>query len=334
MQNMGFDPDFQVSQIELLGHDSAGGVLRRVQVDSSGNLKIDPTGLDSRYFKLDQSTPQTITGIIQNSSYYSGGGGMLINAPYGMYLTNRERGAYGFKSSVETGGARQLLISSGDGATYTGGNIKLSVDGTDILSVGSSITSVANLLIQKTTATLTLQTDDASYPTLRFKTTNQAHQVDIWTQEVTNYDYINTSASANHLQSQFISPAGKQASMIVKSGGGNGYGYFRHLPSASGGHVVFGNLKQDGDLQFQVNDGGSTTTPLTIVGATSSVQLAEASNFIFGTTTGTQIGTATDQKIGFYGTAPVVQQVLATGGGATVDDVIGFLQTIGLCKQS
>ena len=39
-------------------------------------------------------------------------------------------------------------------------------------------------------------------------------------------------------------------------------------------------------------------------------------------------------KLGFHGATPVVQQVLATGAGATVDDVIGFLQTIGLCKQS
>jgi hypothetical protein len=37
-------------------------------------------------------------------------------------------------------------------------------------------------------------------------------------------------------------------------------------------------------------------------------------NWTFGSTNGTQIGTATTQKIGFYGTTPVVQQ---TGGAAT-----------------
>jgi len=52
MQNMGFDPTFQVAQIELLGHDSANSVLRRIQVDDSGNLKIDPTNLDTTYLKL------------------------------------------------------------------------------------------------------------------------------------------------------------------------------------------------------------------------------------------------------------------------------------------
>jgi hypothetical protein len=37
-------------------------------------------------------------------------------------------------------------------------------------------------------------------------------------------------------------------------------------------------------------------------------------NFTFGTSTGSQIGTSTSQKIGFYGATPVVQQ---TGGSAT-----------------
>ena len=51
-------------------------------------------------------------------------------------------------------------------------------------------------------------------------------------------------------------------------------------------------------------------------------------------TTGTKIGITDNNKIGFWGVTPVVQQVLATGGGATVDNVITMLQTIGLCKQS
>lgn len=59
-----------------------------------------------------------------------------------------------------------------------------------------------------------------------------------------------------------------------------------------------------------------------------------AQNIITDTTTGTKIGTATGQKLGFWNTTPVVQQVLATGASHTVDDVITFLQTIGLCKQS
>lgn len=57
-------------------------------------------------------------------------------------------------------------------------------------------------------------------------------------------------------------------------------------------------------------------------------------NIKLGTTTGTKIGTATTQKIGFWNVTPVVQQVLATGAGATADNIITLLQTLGLCKQS
>ena len=38
--------------------------------------------------------------------------------------------------------------------------------------------------------------------------------------------------------------------------------------------------------------------------------------------------------IGFYGVAPVARQVLATGGGATADQIITALQALGLLAQS
>lgn len=57
-------------------------------------------------------------------------------------------------------------------------------------------------------------------------------------------------------------------------------------------------------------------------------------NLVLGTTTGTKIGTATGQKLGFWNATPVVQQVLATGAGKTADNIISLLQTLGLCKQA
>jgi len=67
------------------------------------------------------------------------------------------------------------------------------------------------------------------------------------------------------------------------------------------------------------------------------ISLAEASNIVLGTTTGTKIGTAgggSGQKLGFFNATPVVQPLLATGAGHTVDDVITTLQTLGLVRQS
>lgn len=46
------------------------------------------------------------------------------------------------------------------------------------------------------------------------------------------------------------------------------------------------------------------------------------------------IGGAATTKVGFYGVAPIAQAVLATGTGASVDNVITALQNLGLVKQS
>lgn len=66
----------------------------------------------------------------------------------------------------------------------------------------------------------------------------------------------------------------------------------------------------------------------------SGLTIADAMNIVLNATTGTKIGTATTQKLGFWNVTPVVQQVLATGASHTVDDVITTLQTLGLVKQS
>lgn len=45
-------------------------------------------------------------------------------------------------------------------------------------------------------------------------------------------------------------------------------------------------------------------------------------------------GDGSGPAIGFYGVAPIARAILATGGGASVDDVITALQNLGLVKQS
>jgi hypothetical protein len=51
------------------------------------------------------------------------------------------------------------------------------------------------------------------------------------------------------------------------------------------------------------------------------VQMLDGRNIQTGRGTGTQIGTAVDQKLGLYGVAPVAQQsaISAPTGGATID---------------
>ncbi len=81
-------------------------------------------------------------------------------------------------------------------------------------------------------------------------------------------------------------------------------------------------------------------TPLDLNGGAltiGSAMIADGGNVALGTTTGTKIGTvggAAGQKLGFFAATPIVQPLLATGGGATVDQVITALQNLGLVRQS
>ena len=115
--------------------------------------------------------------------------------------------------------------------------------------------------------------------------------------------------------------------------------------------VAFGNpdsVKWDVGIGFTSQNGGpivnasirddsTAATSLLINGthATAAISIADgAGNIVFGTSTGTKIGTATSQKLSFWNATPAAQQVLATGTGKTVDNVITFLQSVGLCRQS
>ena len=79
------------------------------------------------------------------------------------------------------------------------------------------------------------------------------------------------------------------------------------------------------------------------------IQIFDARNIHLGKTIGTQIGTETTQKLGFYGKTPVIQQTTssqtaaaftanssgisddtATWGGYTVGDLVAILKVLGL----
>jgi hypothetical protein len=102
-------------------------------------------------------------------------------------------------------------------------------------------------------------------------------------------------------------------------------------------------------IQFKVHDSVTTTSQSTVVhldgvgrvgiGVTSPsslLHLADAGNISVGTTTGTKIGTATTQKLGFYNATPVVQPAAVADAtdAATVitqlNDLLAKLRTLGI----
>ena len=96
--------------------------------------------------------------------------------------------------------------------------------------------------------------------------------------------------------------------------------------TGSSGNLYFftGGLTSSTYIKLTISSGGVFT-------------YKDGVNFVFGTTTGSQIGTvggSGGQKIGFWGATPVIQPLLATGTSKTVDNVITVLQTLGLVRQS
>lgn len=90
-------------------------------------------------------------------------------------------------------------------------------------------------------------------------------------------------------------------------------------------------LTKGGTTNFAIYTEGATpslfTGPVTVGGLT----LADATNITLNTTTGSQIGTAAAQKLGFFGAAPVVQQTKAGHNNwAAIGDVVDALVSLGL----
>ena len=70
-------------------------------------------------------------------------------------------------------------------------------------------------------------------------------------------------------------------------------------------------------------DGTNTWSGVQTIGASSGITFASGINIIFSATTGTKIGTATNQKTGFFGATPIIQPLFTA-------DLIDSLQALGL----
>jgi hypothetical protein len=93
--------------------------------------------------------------------------------------------------------------------------------------------------------------------------------------------------------------------------------------AVEGSIVSVTNNSEFGQLAFKVQNSGTMSTRLTLQAAT--LTLADALNIAVNTTTGTKIGTATTQKLGFYNATPVVQP--AAIADLTVTATTGTLPT-------
>jgi hypothetical protein len=90
-------------------------------------------------------------------------------------------------------------------------------------------------------------------------------------------------------------------------------------------------------LVFSVTaDGSASPTEALRISNDRSITVSDGGNVVLGTTTGTKIGTATTQKLGFYNATPVVQPAAVADATTAVDvitqlnDLLAKLRTLGI----
>ena len=128
---------------------------------------------------------------------------------------------------------------------------------------------------------------------------------------------VNTTTSTGSAGGAVTLRAGDGGASTTNGAGGD----VTIMGGASGGASSLG-----GSIFFQVGQASAVTTKLSLLGATSAsgtviLSIADAVNISTGTTTGTKIGTVTNNKIGFFGATPIVQvtAITAPTGGAIID---------------
>jgi len=146
-------------------------------------------------------------------------------------------------------------------------------------NVGIGTTSPDTTLhLAKSTGTeLRLETSGASDPTLSFKTTNTAHQVNLFLDESESFDLLALAGQTAEVGTAFQIQAlsGEYASLYLKGGSTGSHKAYLYLSPTD--NYVIHNPIQDKDIIFYINDGGTTRESLRIDGATSNIGIGTAS---------------------------------------------------------
>lgn len=113
------------------------------------------------------------------------------------------------------------------------------------------------------------------------------------------------------------------------------------LITADAAHYLFNNYNNiddtaaDNFVDYVFGLGDRTITGNLDVTGTITAETSVLTNLINQrTTAGLVLSGDNAKKMSFWGASPAAQQVFATGASHTVDQLITFLQSVGLCRQS
>jgi len=214
--------------------------------------------------------------------------------------TNYERGTIGWVSDIYkmqvtsggTGNIRQLALQANDAST---GNVQfiLNRNASPFLRATHSSTSATRTVLQidgTSTASSSTYTSVAITPTINQSSTGA------YTALLVNPTETSIGSGAKNLMDLQL---GSSSKFKVDNNGAV------TLTNTATTRALTPSATNTYDL------GSSSFAYRTIYLGTSAI-LSEGTNIQAGTTTGTKIGTATTQKLGFFNATPVVQPVLAT----------------------
>jgi len=144
------------------------------------------------------------------------------------------------------------------------------IDGsTGNVGIGTTSPDTTLHLAKSTGTELRLETSGASDPTLSFKTTNTAHQIDIYLDESQTDNWLKIGGSTGKgTVFNVVAPSGQAARMRLDSGAGT---YYALQTLYDGGAWEFKNTSENADIFFSINNGGTITEIMRIDGSTGNV---------------------------------------------------------------
>ncbi|MCK5127898.1 MAG: hypothetical protein KAR42_16695 [candidate division Zixibacteria bacterium] len=172
-------------------------------------------------------------------------------------------GYSGGKAQVDAGnvvGLTQGSIPFADASGFlTEDNSNLFWDGGNArLALGHTGPDTILHILTATSSEIRIETSGASDPTLKFKTTNTAHEICFHLDEGGNTDTIHLEGQTAAVDTQFVIHAkdGERARLLLYSGDAN----YSFVMMGSGDVMTIANTVQDRDIVLSVDDGGVTKT--------------------------------------------------------------------------
>ena len=263
----------------------------------------------------------------------------------GLNVTDTASAAGSALIDLQVGGASQFKVSKAGAATIT--TIELgNASDTTLSRVSAGVVAIEGVEVTTNTATQTLSNKTLSSPTLSGTSTFTGSAFGITTLGV------NTSSVTSPFTVDIVATADNGDRGVRVQNASTGAGATTQVRFANSGSTthwigaasttfsVYAGIRAD-NLSLYTNgangigltadnaagfitfNAGSAGPEVMRVGP-AAVTIADAANLILATGTGTKIGTATSQKLGFFNQTPVVQPTAVADATTAVDVITRF----------